>query len=83
MHLLLQRFIFCRVLDIRVTQIMKADTGQSRPLEHRFHVAISRIRADGIFWLHRVGNIHWLMASVLRRRRMSTTLFGRMLVRMP
>lgn len=37
-----------------VTQIMKADAGESRPLEQRLHVAISRIGIDGIFRLHRV-----------------------------
>ncbi len=37
-----------------VTQIMKADTGQTRPLEECFHVAIGRVGIDGIFRLHRV-----------------------------
>lgn len=37
-----------------VTQIMKADAGQPRPLEERLHVAISRVGIDGIFRLHRV-----------------------------
>ena len=37
-----------------LTQIMKADTGESCPLEQRLHVAISRIGIDGIFRLHRV-----------------------------
>ena len=32
--LLLQRFIFCRVLDIRVAQVMKADARQSGPFQH-------------------------------------------------
>ena len=45
---------FCRVLDIRVTQIMEADAGQTCPLEQRFHVAISRVGVDGIFRLHRI-----------------------------
>ena len=45
---------FCRVLDIRVTQIMEADAGQPRPLEERFHAAIGRIGIDGIFRLHRI-----------------------------
>ena len=33
---------------------MEADTGQPRPLEERFHVAIRRIRINGIFRIHRV-----------------------------
>ena len=33
---------------------MKADTGQTRPLEQRLHVAIRRVGVDGIFRLHRV-----------------------------
>ena len=33
---------------------MKADAGQPRPLEERFHVAIGRVGIDGIFRLHRV-----------------------------
>ena len=37
-----------------VTQIMKADAGQASPLEQSLHVAIGRIRIDGIFRLHRV-----------------------------
>ena len=37
-----------------VTQIMKADAGQPRPLEQRLHVAISRVGIDGIFRLHRI-----------------------------
>lgn len=45
---------FCRGLDIRVTQIMKADAGQPRPLEECFHVAIRRIGIDGVFRLHRI-----------------------------
>ena len=45
---------FCRVLDIRVTQLMEADAGQPRPLKERFHVAIGRVGIDGIFRLHRV-----------------------------
>ena len=45
---------FCRVLDIRVTQIMEADAGQPRPLKERFHVAIGRVGIDWIFRLHRV-----------------------------
>ena len=38
-----------------MTQIMKADAGESCPLEERLHVAISRVGIDGIFRLHRVG----------------------------
>ena len=45
---------FCRVLDIRVTQIVEADAGESCPLEERFHVAIRRVGIDGIFRLHRI-----------------------------
>lgn len=45
---------FCLGLDIRVTQIMKADAGESCPLEQRLHVAIGRVGIDGIFRLHRV-----------------------------
>ena len=37
-----------------VTQIMKADTGQTRPLEQRLHVAIRCVGIDGIFRLHRI-----------------------------
>ena len=37
-----------------VTQIMKADAGQPRPLEECFHVAIRRIGIDGVFRLHRI-----------------------------
>ena len=37
-----------------VTQIMKADAGQTRPLEHCLHVAIGRIGIDWIFRLHRI-----------------------------
>ena len=37
-----------------MSQIMKADTGQTRPLEQRLHVAIRRIGIDGIFRLHRI-----------------------------
>ena len=33
---------------------MKADTGESRPLEERLHAAISRVGIDGIFRLHRI-----------------------------
>ena len=43
---------FCRVLDIRVPQIVEADAGQARPPEQRFHVAISRVGIDGVLWLH-------------------------------
>lgn len=43
---------FCRVLDIRVTQIVEANAGQPRPLKERFHVAIGRVGIDGIFRLH-------------------------------
>ena len=49
-----QAKIFCRVLDIRVTQIVEADAGQACPLEERFHVAIGRVGIDGIFRLHRI-----------------------------
>ena len=35
-----------------MTQIMKADAGESCPLEQRLHVAISRVGIDGIFRLH-------------------------------
>jgi len=45
---------FCRVLDIRVAQIVEANTGQPRPLEQRLHVAIRRVGIDGIFRLHRI-----------------------------
>ena len=45
---------FCRELDIRVTQIVEANAGQTRPLEQRLHVAIRRVGVDGIFRLHRV-----------------------------
>ena len=37
-----------------MAQIMKADTGQSRPPEERFHVAICCVGIDGILRLHRV-----------------------------
>ena len=37
-----------------VTQIMKADAGQSRPLKERLHAAIGRIGVDWIFRLHGV-----------------------------
>lgn len=37
-----------------VTQIMKTDAGQARPLKERFHVAIGRIGVDWIFRLHGV-----------------------------
>ena len=37
-----------------VTQIVEADTGESRPLEERLHEAISRVGIDGIFRLHRI-----------------------------
>lgn len=46
---------FCRGLDIRVTQIMKADAGQPRPLEQRLHVEVGRAGVDRILRLHRVG----------------------------
>ena len=46
---------FCRVLDIRVTQIVEADTGESCPLEQRFHVEVGRAGVDRILRLHRVG----------------------------
>ena len=42
------------MLDIRVTQIVEADAGESCPLEQRLHVAISRVGIDGIFRLHRI-----------------------------
>ena len=42
------------MLDIRVTQIVEADAGESCPLEQRFHVAIRRVGIDGIFRLHRI-----------------------------
>ena len=38
-----------------MSQIMKADTGQTRPLEQRLHVAIRRVGIDGVFRLHWVG----------------------------
>ena len=38
-----------------VAQIVESDTGQSRPLEERFHVAIGRI---GIDWIFRLSLIH-------------------------
>ena len=38
-----------------MAQIMKADTGQPRPLEQRLHVAIGRIGVNRVFRLHRVG----------------------------
>ena len=37
-----------------VTQIVEADTGQTRPLEQRLHVAIGRIGVNRVFRLHRV-----------------------------
>ena len=45
---------FCRELDIRVTQIVEADAGESCPLEQRLHVAIGCIGVDWIFRLHRI-----------------------------
>ena len=45
---------FCRVLDIRVAQIMESNAGQPRPLEQRLHVTISCIGIDWIFRLHGV-----------------------------
>lgn len=40
----MQRFIFCRVLDIRVTKIMKANARQSRFLQQRFQPSVCRSR---------------------------------------
>ena len=46
---------FCRVLDIRVTQIVEANAGQPRPLEQRFHVEVGRAGVDRILRLRWVG----------------------------
>ena len=46
---------FCRVLDIRVAQIVEADTGQPRPPEQRLHVEVGRAGVDRILRLHWVG----------------------------
>ena len=43
------------MLDIRVAQIVEADTGQPRPPEQRFHAEVGRAGVDRILRLHRVG----------------------------
>ena len=42
------------MLDIRVTQIVEADAGQSRVLEQSFHVGIGAAGIDGILRLYRI-----------------------------
>ena len=43
----MQKYIFCRVLDIRVPQIVEADVWQARLLEQDFQAAVGRVRVHG------------------------------------
>ena len=52
--LLLQEYIFCRVLDIRVAEIMEADAGQPRCFEQHLHSAVGGLRIDRMFRLERI-----------------------------
>ena len=52
--LLLQRYIFCRELDIRVTKVVETDVGQASGVQQGLQVAVCGTGIGGGFRLQRI-----------------------------